>query len=311
MSPAKKKADPVSVSRLPKLASLFTGWGKYVLIGLLIAGVLAAAGYKIREFVRGKVLLSEEYQLTPEKILLKPWPMPSWVQPDPRLEVFEQLRRRGPISIADEDLVERVTAVFEQNPWIAKVHRVAKKFPATIEVELDFRKPVLMVVIDTPVSKDYYAVDAEGISLPTTLGCFNPVEIAKYPQLIGVDKPPSTGMGKRWGDSRVIGGAEIAAALTPPLWEKLRLRSIAPRAISPRAGNSGETTQSPQFGDYHFDIIAQGMPQDIRFYWRKSPMDKNSSDLSPAQKVKKLEALAAEFGGLDKCPEKYRDLNQP
>jgi hypothetical protein len=295
MSPAKKKTAPAE-SRLLKLGSFFTGKGKYVLIVAAVLGGLVVIGIKIRDLVHERFLVSEEYQLAPEKILLKPWPMPSWVQPDPRLDVFDQLSRRGSVSIMDEDLVERVTAAFEQNPWIAKVYKVAKKHPATVEVELEYRRPVLMVQVDAAV----YAVDAEGTSLPTS-GCFTPVEIAKYPRLIGVEKPPVAGMGKRWGDSRVIGGAEIAAALLP-VWEKLRLKAIVPRPIS-LGGVAANVTQSPQFGDYHFELIVQGSPNDKRIYWGKSPMDKNAQDLSPAQKAKKLEDLAKERGSLDKWEE--------
>ncbi len=311
MSPAKKKTATAASPKFPRLASLIAGWGKFLLLAILLAGVLGAAGYEIRQLVRDKMLGSEEYQLTAEKIQLQPWPMPVWVQPDPRLEVFKQLSRGGAVSIMDKDLAERVTAAFEQNPWVAKVHRVVKMYPATVEVELDYRRPVLMVHVDRMA----YAVDADGISLPTE-GCFSAVECAKYPQLIDVDKPPSVGEGKRWGDSRVIGGAEIAAALLP-VWEKLHLKWIIPRAISLKAaGNAAEATQSSQFGDYRFEIVApgppdeNGVPGEKRIYWGKAPVDENSPELSPAQKAKKLEDLAAEYGSLEKCPREI-DLNQP
>jgi hypothetical protein len=313
MSPAKKKSSTAPAARFPKLAALLAGWGKFLLLGLLLAGLFAAAGYKIWQFAREKTLSSEEYQFAPEKILLKPWPMPSWVQPDPRLEVFDQLRRQGAVSMMNEDLSpERVTAAFEQNPWIARVHKVTKKYPATVEVELEYRRPVLMVCIDEKNYANAYAVDADGISLPTK-GCFTDQEIAKYPHLIGVDKPPATGVGKRWGDSRVIGGAEIAAALLP-VWEKLHLKHIIPKALSPAAAEISESaTQSPQFGEYHFDITAQGSPNDIRIPWGRSPSDKNSQEPTPAQKAKKLEKQAQEWGSLEKCPDpdKYLDLTRP
>ena len=307
MSPAKKKSAPASASSPSIFRSLFAGGGKSLLIGLLLAGVLAAGGYKIWQFVRGRVLSSEEYQLTPEKIQISPWPPPRWVQPDPRQEVFAQLRRRGPISIMDETLTaERITAAFEQNPWIAKVRKVAKKYPATVEVAVEYRQPVLMVRIDTPSSQIYYAVDADGISLPTE-GCFDPVELRTYPCLVGVEKPPATIAGKRWGDSRVIGGAEIAAALLP-VWEKLRFKQIVPRAHSLSAPvASPDATQSPQFGDYRFELVTQG---DKHINWGKAPTDKNSPDASPAQKVKTLEDRASEYGSLDKCRDEI-DLNRP
>jgi hypothetical protein len=312
MRSVKKKSAPPSSARFSKLAALFGGWGKFLLIGLLLAGVFAAAGYKIWKKVGERVLASEEYQLAPEKIRLSPWPLPDWVKPDPRLDAFDQLQRRGPVSILDADLVERLTAAFEQNPWIARVHRVAKAYPATVDVELEYRRPVMMVLVDAAENAPYaeaYAVDAEGVSLPTK-DCFTPVEIAKYPRLIGVEKPPAAGVGKRWGDSRVIGGAEIAAALLP-VWEKLHLKLIVPRAISPRpSGTTPESTQSAQFGDYHFDLVAQGTPNDKRIFWGRSPTDKNSPDILPPQKVRKLEDLAAEYGSLDKCPREI-DLSKP
>jgi hypothetical protein len=309
MAAAKKKSVPESSARFPKIASLFSGWGKYVLLGVLLAGGLGFAGYKIWQFVHDKTLASEEFQLTAEKILLKPWPMPRYVRPDPRVEVFAHLQRSGPVSIMDRNLSERITAAFQQNPWIAKVHKVTKKYPASVEVELDYRQPVMMVQIGL----EAYAVDSEGTSLPTK-GCFNsPLEIAEYPRLIGVDKGPAVGEGKRWGDSRVIGGAEIAAALLP-VWKKLHLQWIIPRAIS--LGTSSELNSSPQFGEYQFEIIApgprdaKGIPGEIHIYWGKSPTDKKSQDFTPAQKVKKLEDIASEKGSSDNWPKEI-DLNRP
>jgi hypothetical protein len=309
MSSAKKKSTTDSAPNFSKLGSFFAGRGKYLLLFVLLVGVLAATGYEIVQFVRGRVLTSEEYRLTAEKIRLSPWPMPIYVQPDPRIWAITQLQRRGPVSIVDEDLVERVTAAFEQNPWVAKVHKV-KKFPAEVDVELEYRRPVMMVAVDAEANAPYslgYAVDAEGISLPTR-NCFTSQETAKYPRLVGVEKPPVTGEGKRWGDSRVIGGAEIAAELLP-IWEKLHLKRIVPLAISPRtAGPSASATQSPQFGEYHFEIIGPG---DKRILWGKSPYDKSTQNPTPAQKAKKLEALFSEWGGLENCSQSVIDLNKP
>jgi hypothetical protein len=303
MSAAKKKTAAAERSpRFPLLASLFSGWGKTLLVTLVLAGVVVAVGFAVRKYVRGSLLATEEYRLTAEKIQLKPWPMPVWVQPDPRETAYRRLSQGRAISIADGDLVERVTAVFEQEPWIAKVHRVNKRYPATVEVELDYRRPVLMVQIIRGAERLYYAVDAEGISLPTE-GCFTPLERARYPQLIDVETPPAVSVGKRWGDSRVIGGAEIAAALLP-VWDKLHLKWIVPRAISPgSAATSANSTQSPRFGDYQFEIIAHGEPEDVHIYWGRSPSEKDGQENSPAQKVKELEDRAAERGGLDKWRE--------
>ena len=259
MSPAKKKTTSASASSFSKLRSLFAGWGKYAFLGLILLGVLGAGGYAIWKFVQEKVLPTEDYRLTAEKIRILPWPPPVYVKPDPRYKVFErlqqhnQMQHRGPVSIMEDDLAERITAAFEQNPWIAKLRSpIQKKFPATIQVEVEYRVPVMMV----EVTGKPYAVDAQGISLPTR-DCFTTPEIAKYPRLIGVDMPPTAAVGTRWGDSRVLGGVEIAAALSP-VWEKLHLKRIEPRAVSATAsGISAGPMQSPNSPNTNLSLCSR------------------------------------------------------
>jgi hypothetical protein len=312
MSAAKKKSAPPPPANSSGISAFFGGWGKHLCAVVFLMGLFAAAGYAVWQKVREKVLSSEEYQLTAEKIAVTPWPPPTWVTPDPRKTVYDQLRRRGPVSILDGSLRDRITAAFEQNPWVAKVYKVGIEYPAVVKVELDFRRPVMMVQIHGPG----YPVDAEGILLPGE--GFTSVEAAKYPRLVGVEtEPKSEVLGKRWGDSRVVGGAEIAAAFSLPQWEKLHLKRIVPLAVSPAApGVPAGATQSARFGEYHFEIIAQGSfdekgkANEKHIYWGKSPADKNSSDISAAQKVKKLEDLAAEKGDVDKWPDRI-DLNGP
>jgi hypothetical protein len=309
MGSSKKKsaAEPTA----SPFAAMIAGGGKYVVFAIALAGAIVGAGFAIVKFTEKNVVPSadfrEEYRLAPERILLSPWPMPLYVQPDPREAVFAQLQRGGSISILDPTLPERITAAFQQNPWVANVRSVTREYPATVKVDLEFRRPVLMVLIDIPNSSTSrpYAVDPHGVALPTTNDCFTPVEIAKYPRLVGVDKPPAAGEGKLWGDSRVIGGAEIAAELLP-IWEKLQLKCIVPRAIAPQA--SAGAVQGSQYGDYHFEIIGPG---NKRILWGKSPFDKNSQARSPAQKAKYLDDLHAELGGLDKYRENVIDLNRP
>jgi hypothetical protein len=309
MASSKKKS---AVEPNPsKFASMLADGGKYVVFAVALAGALVGAGFLIVKFTEKNVVpaadFREEYQLAPDKILLSPWPMPLYVQPDPRENVFAQLQRNGSVSILDPTLPERITAAFQQNPWVENVRSVTREYPATVKVELEFRRPALMVLIDIPNSSNSrpYAVDPHGISLPTTNDCFTPLEIAKYPRLVGVDKPPAAGEGKLWGDSRVIGGAEIAAELLP-IWEKLQLKCIVPRAITPQA--SPGAVQSSQYGDYHFEIIGPG---NKRILWGKSPFDKNSQTRTPAQKAKYLVDLQAELGSLDKYHENVIDLNRP
>jgi hypothetical protein len=312
MSPAKKKSTPAAPSKFAPFVATLAGGGKYLLLGVILVGAMIFAGVKIRDSVRSRAASSAEYQLTPENIQISPWPMPVYVQPDPRLDAFDQLRRHGPVSIMDDNLAERITAAFEQNPWVAKVHKASKEYPGTVKVELEFRRPVLMVLIENQFDKtifDSYAVDAEGVSLPTA-GCFTANETALYPKLTGVDAPPTTGLGKRWADSRVVGAAEMAAALLSD-WEKMRLKRIVPRPVA--ANVPAASTQSPRFAEYYFEIAflgENGKENEKRIFWGRSPGIGSADARTPEQKIKKLEAIFAEAGSLDKYPKEI-DLTKP
>ena len=145
----------------------------------------------------------------------------------------------------DDDLTERVTAAFLRQPWVAKVRNVAKQYPAKVKVDLTYRRPVCMVKLGDQL----FPIDAEAVFLPPE--DFSPVEKAKYPRLEGVDRGPMGGVGRRWGDSRVAGGAEIAAALLP-IWEKLNLQSIVPHLPPQTATGAGLRPGTvSRTGDYY------------------------------------------------------------
>ena len=203
----------------------------------------------------------------------------------------------------DDDLAERVTAACLLQPWVSKVRQVAKQYPAKVKVDLVYRRPVCMVKLGDQL----LPVDAEAVLLPAD--DFSPVEKTKYPRLIGVDRGPMGGAGRRWGDSRVAGGAEIAAALLP-IWEKLNLQSIVPH-LPPETANPGTPPSGAarRGGEYYFDIIAGG---GMRILWGRSPSSDISGEPAPQQKVKKLEQFFAEHGSLD-YPQAPReiDLRQP
>ena len=72
-------------------------------------------------------------------------------------------------------------------------------------------------------------------------------------------------VGTRWGDGRVVGGAEIANELLP-LWEKMKLEYII--ASLPQAETVGSMPQqgtARRMDDYFFEIIARG---GMRIVWR-------------------------------------------
>ena len=110
--------------------------------------------------------------------------------------------------------------------------------PASVKVDLAYRKPVCMVVVPGGL----LPVDAEGILLPRGEGDFSPIEATRYPRLEGVDHMPTGPVGSRWTDAKVIGGAEIAAAIGPA-WEAFGLHRIVPLAADPAGSVGGDSSR--------------------------------------------------------------------
>ena len=155
-------------------------------------------------------------------------PQPGWIHSDVRAEVFRGASLDGPLSILDDNLLERISNAFSLHPWVAKVVSVSRKPMARMAVELVYRRPVCMV--EAP--GEPLPVDVEGRLLPS--GDFSPVEKSSYLRLTGIDTVPMGPAGQPWGDGRVVGGAEIAAALGDA-WRELKLDRITPVPRPPTA----------------------------------------------------------------------------
>jgi len=242
---------------------------------LLVAGVLVGGWYAIWHVAGPRVLQSPRYVLSQENLDITP--PPDWIHTDIRADVFRSLAFEGPLSIMDEGLAQRVGDAFALNPWVAKVVRVSKHHPARVKVDLEYRRPVCMV----EVPGGLLPVDAQGVWLRSE--DFSPVEAAQYPRLGGVDSMPVGSVGMRWGDSRVVGGAEIAALLAPA-WTELQLARIVPSA-------------RPQSGEhYSFDLFTRG---GTRIIWGLPPGAGVPVDVPAAEKLARLRQYAAAHGTLE------------
>jgi hypothetical protein len=224
-----KKAKPkrrraVLPAPLRPVIELFKGQGRSAAIVAMVVVGFAGAWCLAWQQVGEDVLGSEQYWLAQENVLISP--PPHWIHRDIRAEVFRDASLDAPLSIMDEDLTQRIATAFSLHPWVAKVDRVTKHYPAQVEVVLEYRRPVLMV----EVPGGHLAVDAEGVLLPSESCDFSPLEVRAYPRLMGVDTAPVGPVGTCWGDARVVEGAEIAAVLLP-VWQQLNLDCIAPSAL--------------------------------------------------------------------------------
>jgi hypothetical protein len=270
-----ERGTNASKERTPSTAAWRPARG--LVLATVAAAALGAAGYAIWNVVREHVYRAPQYELTLDDIIVTP--PPDWIRTNVKAEVVRDASVDGPLSILDPRLLGRLREAFALHPWVAKVERISKRSPPRVEVDLVYRRPVCMV----QVPGGLYPVDAEGVLLLTA--DFSPQEAGRYPRLSGV--PPTTAPppGVRWPDERIVGGAEIAAALGD-VWIEMDLHHIQPCAASYDGGNEG-----PQY-----EILTR---HGTRILWGTAPSADAAGRAAAAEKVGRLRHYFAERGTLE------------
>jgi hypothetical protein len=249
---AKRKKKPAAVfPPVMPLVRLLSGRGRGVVLVLLTVAGFFWLWHAAWQEVGEDLLLSEQYWVTQEQVEITP--PAEWIHDDVRAKAFQDASLDGPLSLMDEDLVPRVADAFSMHPWVARVRRVTKHYPARVRVELDYRRPVLMV----QVPGGLFPVDVEGVLLPTGDN-FTPLEAQRdYARLVGIDTVPMAPVGMRWGDARVLESAEIAATFGAA-WQKLNLDRIVPSTM----------VEVGVGGDYTYELLTKG---GTRIRWGRAP----------------------------------------
>ncbi len=272
------------------------GSGRIVTVLLLIMALFAGGAWYAWIKLKDRILAAPEYQLGPEQVEVTP--QPSWIpQSDVRAEVFRSPTLDGRLSLMDDDLARRIADAFARHPWVAKVGSVTKKYGG-VKVEVVYRKPVCMV----QVPGGGVPVDAEAVLLPTEAGDFTPTEAARYPKLWGVDRGPIGSAGARWNDARVIGGAEIAAALDEK-WEPMRLEHIEPSAADTAGSSPSDVGRT---AEPIFTLVTR---RGSRITWGYAPGANAVGELSAAEKVARLQHYFETKDSLDGPEGKPQQLN--
>jgi hypothetical protein len=251
--------------------------GPLVWAALLVA-LLCGAWYLVWLRVGQRVLSSDEYLVGPEQVEITP--LPEWIHTDIRSEVFRNASLDGPLSVLDEQLTQRIANAFSLSPWVAEVVRVTKHYPARVRVQLVYRRPVCMVAVPGGL----LPVDPQGVLLPYGNDDFSAVEKSRYPRLVGIDTAVGT-VGECWGDVRVIGGAEIAAALAEA-WDELNLQQIVPSA--PLATGAAEEPT--------YTLVTH---RGTRILWGRAPGTKTPGELPVADKLARLRKYTQQHGSLE------------
>ena len=229
-----------------------------------------------------------EYQIGLDRITVTP--PPRWIPEDLVEDVFHRVDISTPLSLQDEDLSERIAAAFVTHPWIQKVHRVSKSFPARVHVEVTYRTPVAIVRgVD-----GHYPLDASGTLLPG--GDFSRSDIDRYPIIDNVTSVPQAGPGESWGDPAVFGAAQLAAVLLQPLdsgrsrWESWGLGAIeAPSVVG----------LPDEVHELQYRIRTRGGSDII---WGRAPGTDHPGEFSAEQKLQRMAEYHTVQGSFDDSP---------
>jgi hypothetical protein len=259
---------------------------RWIVLGSVLAAIWFG-GRALWNHVREHVVARPEYRLDAREIGITP--PPPWIRADVRREVVRNAGLGDGLSILDDGLVERVRQAFSLHPWVAKVDLVSKSSPAHVEVSLTYRRPVALI----KVQDGWYPVDNEAVLLPTE--DFTQADIRVYPRVVGVESSPLGGVGTRWGDPVVAGGAKIGELLAP-LWTDLELRAI--RWIKPP---SAADLAQPAI----FELVT---PSGAAIAWGAAPGSEPAGELPAEQKIARLKNILAQHGTLE---DSAIDLRQP
>lgn len=295
MSAAKNKekeaAAPSKGDRLTAvLGWLFFGPPRGWTWSIVAVLAFAAFSYGLWLRVSSQVLAGEDYTVGPNDVDITP--PPNWIRSDLAGDVVRGLSLDAPLSILDPDLTHRLHDAFATQPWVAKVERVSKQHPARVRVDLVYRRPVC--VVEAPgvplpgssvtVPSRLVPVDAQAVLLPER--DFPEPQRQQYPRLIGVSVPPPSVAGSRWMDARVIGGAQIAAALVD-VWKDFSLDRIC-ASPTPEKSLSSE--------EYSYEVFTTG---GTRILWGHAPDTRMPGEVPLADKLVRLKQIKKQNGSLE------------
>jgi hypothetical protein len=231
---------------------------------------------------------SAEYVVTPEKICVTP--QPPWIHADVKSEVV-QVARLTNLDLRSPRLVEEIARAFALHAWVAKVVRVTKHFPAHVNVELEYRRPVAAVEIVSQGEPGLLFVDAAGVLLPSS--DFAQSQAKDFLRIAGANSTPASVYGTPWGDERVAGAARIAAVWGDRYRDAGLVRIVA--------------TEKPG-GQLDFELRTAG---ETRVVWGATPGRETAVEPAAEQKVLALLDYIADKGPLDRANgERLVDLRQ-
>jgi hypothetical protein len=279
MSARSKTTKPFAGNRLQS----FVRFRPKVWAGLLLVVLAGLAGSFLWRQQLEVVAQDPRFQVTPDAVTITP--PPPWIRTDVRSEVLRDAALVGKLSLLDDwdSLIGRVRQGFESHPWVASVKRITRRLPNSLEIELEYRRPVAAVESRSESGVVLLPVDGAGVRLPET--DLSEAELRYLPRISEVLGRPMVGHG--WEDPRVLGGIKLASTLYD-VWRQLRLVEIIPSAHPIVQGD---------YRHYSYEIVTSGR---TRIVWGAAPGDEQTAgESSVATKRQRLLDFAARNGRLD------------
>jgi hypothetical protein len=252
--------------------------------GAVVVLLLGGSSYLVWQEVGPHVLAGSQYQLETDQIHVAPAP-PAWVHSDVKAEALRHAQLDGPLSLIDRELTVKLAAAFSAHPWVARVERVSKHYPAGVDVALVYRKPAAMVEVQDGAGG--LPVDGDGILLPTK--DFSVDDAQTYPRISEIHSTPTGSIGASWGDPCVTGAAQVAAAIAAD-WQALGLFRIVPDERRP--ARSGV--------EYTFALVTNS---GTKIHWGRPPGPSLRGEVAAGEKIAQLKRYAAQNRGSLDDPE--------
>ncbi|QDV67704.1 Cell division protein FtsQ [Rosistilla carotiformis] len=122
------------------------------------------------------------------------------------------------VSLMDLQATAQIANAFATSPWVESVRRVQKTSTGNVDVHVAYRRPVAMVkVVSRHPEVDgmsFFPVDGHSVLLPTD--DFSRADTLNYIHIIVQrDTYPISGVGSKFGDTKVADAALLAMLLSP------------------------------------------------------------------------------------------------
>lgn len=201
---------------------------------------------------------------------------PDWIPPRFVSEVLRTADFPTRVPLTKAGLAQDLATAFAGNPWVERVVAVRGQYPAGMNVELVYRRPVALVTL----TSNEVPIDRHGVLLQLTRPIRDGHEA--YPRIVGVKSSPAI-VGQAWGDPVVTHAAALADALGPH-WNAWSLKAIECPASPPRA----DQLESGEFKIW----TAEGSV----LLWGQSPLSEHPGSIPTETKLGRCTQYLKEFG---------------